>query len=550
VVAEDGKMAEMLNEFFSSVFTREDGDNVPEAERMETEELRGINITEWRIRKIIRKLRKDAAAGPDEIGPRLLQELEDGIVPGLTMIFRCSLETGDVPEDWKMANVTPIFKKGTKTDPGNYRPVSLTSVCCKVLETAIRDDLMRHLEQNRLVNPSQHGFMPGRSCCSNLLEFLERATAAVDEGLPYDVVFLDFAKAFDKVPKERLLEKLKAHGVRGEVLQWIRNWLTERKQRVVLNGKASSWARVLSGVPQGSVLGPILFLIFINDLDMEVKRLGIVRKFADDTKLGHGAGTDKERSEMQEALDALVAWAEKWGMQFNVAKCKVMHLGNNNIQQVYTMNGQQLGITKEEVDIGVAMIGTLKPSAQCRRAARTAQTVLGQLARGIHNRDRNIFLRLYQQYVRPHLEFASPAWSPWQEGDKECLEKVQRRAVGMIAGLKSRDYSERLKELGLTTLEERRHQLDMVQVYKIVNGVGGVKSEQWFKMSENVRETRRTDPTNIRIQAARLEVRRNFFSHRVPAAWNNVPAEIRQAKTAQAFKQAYKVHRRNMVAIS
>ncbi len=120
------------------------------------------------------------------------------------------------------------------------------------------------------------------------------------------------------------------------------------------------------------------------------------------------------------------------------------------------------------------------------------------------NRDKNIFLRLYYQYVRPHLEFASPAWSPWQEGDKECLEKVQRRAVGMIAGLKSRDYSERLKELGLTTMEERRHQLDMVQVYKIVNGVGGVNSEQWFKMAENARETRRMDPTNIRIQAARL----------------------------------------------
>jgi ribonuclease P/MRP protein subunit RPP40 len=147
-----------------------------------------------------------------------------------------------------------------------------------------------------------------------------------------------------------------------------------------------------------------------------------------------------------------------------------------------------------------------------KRAARTAQTVLGQLARGIHNRDRNIFLRLYQQYVRLHLVFGSPAWSPWQEGDKECLEKVQRRAVGMIAGLKSRDYNERLKELGLTTMEERRHQLDMVQVYKIVNGAGGVNSEQWFKMAENARETRKMDPMNIRIQAARLEIRRNFFS--------------------------------------
>jgi hypothetical protein len=127
------------------------------------------------------------------------------------------------------------------------------------------------------------------------------------------------------------------------------------------------------------------------------------------------------------------------------------------------MNEQQLGITEEEVDIGVAMVGSLKPSVQCRTAARTAQTVLGQLARGIHKRDRNIFLRLYQQYVRPHLEFASPAWSPWQEGDKECLETVQRMAVGMIAGLKPRDYSERLKELCLTTMEERRHQLDMAQ---------------------------------------------------------------------------------------
>jgi hypothetical protein len=222
--------------------------------------------------------------------------------PGTYNDFKTFTGDGEVPDDWKVAKVTPIFKNGSKSEPGHYRPVSLT---CNVLDTAIWDDLMEHLERNKLVNPSQPGFKSGKSCCSNLLEILEKATVGVDEGLPYDVVFLDFAKAFDKVTKERLLEKLMAHGAKGEVLNWIRNWLTDRWLRVFLNGMASSWARVISGVPLGSVLEPILFLIFINDQDMEVKRLGIMRNFADNTKLGHRASMEEERSEMQEALHAL-----------------------------------------------------------------------------------------------------------------------------------------------------------------------------------------------------------------------------------------------------
>ena len=271
------------------------------------------------------------AAGPDEIGPRLLQELEGAATAALTIIFRESVASGVVPDDWRRANVTPIFKKGTKMDPGNYRPVSLTSVCCKILEGLLKTTIMKHLEVNNLVNSSQHGFMAGRSCCTNLLEFLEEVTRAVDEGVPVDVIYLDFAKAFDKVPKERLLEKLRAHGVSGHLLRWIRNWLTGRQQRVVLNGKKSGWEQVLSGVPQGSVLGPLLFMIFINDLDVAARKAKFLKKFADDTKLGGRVSTEEERAALQEALNELCVWAATWGMEFNVKKCKVLHIGKTRI---------------------------------------------------------------------------------------------------------------------------------------------------------------------------------------------------------------------------
>jgi len=253
IVTEDEDMAVILNEFFSSVFTREEGE-VPAAEDRGAGSRENINITSWKVRKKIRKLRQTSAAGPDEIGPRLLQELENEVVEGLTLIYKRSLNSGTVPTDWKSANVTPIFKKGSRTDPGNYGPVSLTSVSCKIMESIIRDDLMSHLEKNGLIKPTQHGFLPGRSCTTNLLEFLERVTASVDDGKPFDVVFLDFAKAFDKVPKQRLLEKLRAHGVRGRVLVWIKSWLSGRKQRVVLNGKHSGWTDVLSEYPRAACL--------------------------------------------------------------------------------------------------------------------------------------------------------------------------------------------------------------------------------------------------------------------------------------------------------
>lgn len=219
-------------------------------------------------------------------------------------------------------------------------------------------------------------------------------------------------------------------------------------------------------------------------------------------------------------------------MQFNVGKCKVMHFGHRNQRHVYYMNGAALEETEEEKDVGVTVCSNLKPSAQCARAARTARAVLSQIVRAFHYRDRHIFVRLYKQYVRPHLEFCTPAWSPWTVGDVELLENVQRKMVGMVSGLRTRDYTERLKELGLQTLEERRHQADMCLVHKILHQQAELDPNVWFELATGgPRVTRAAaDPLNVRVVAGRLELRRNFFSIRTIEPWNCVPSGLKSVE--------------------
>ena len=242
----------------------------------------------------------------------------------------------------------------------NYRPVSLTCVCCKMMESLIKDDLTQHLQRNKLISPSQHGFMKNKSCTTNLLEFLEELTAEADSGKHVDIVYLDFAKAFDKVPTAKLMKKLKVHGVEGRAAAWIQAWLTGRTQRVTIKGKTSGWRRVWSGVPQGSVLGPVLFLIFINDLDSAATEKQTIKKFADDTKVMQVIETAEDAAELQRCLDRLCDWARTWGMAFNESKCHMMHVGLRNPGHVYYMNGVRLEASEKERDVGVTISSSLK----------------------------------------------------------------------------------------------------------------------------------------------------------------------------------------------
>ena len=351
---------------------------------------------------------------------------------------------------------------------------------------------MKHLEQNKLINDSQHGFTKGKSCATNLIQFFDKATEAVDRGSPVDIFYLDFAKAFDKVPHERLLEKVKSKGVGTKLLGWLRDWLTDRKQRVTCEGNLSEECTVESGVPQGTVLGPPLFNIFIDDIDDEASLINLLLKFADDTKGMKEIHNEEDAKQLQTTLDKLFGWSNKWGMKFNIDKCKIMHLGRNNPENIYTMGGKELVSVEEEKDVGVTIHKSLKPGRQCKRAAGTAMGVLRQIHHNFHFRDRHVFVKLYKQYVRPHLEFGTPAWNPWQKGDIDLLESVQEKAVKMVSGLKGTTYEERCQEIGLEPLVTRRANQDIIQTYKIVKKIDKLDPDRIFPFKNQTHNTRST----------------------------------------------------------
>ena len=278
---------------------------------------------------------------------------------------------------WLCANITPLFKKGDKLNPSNYRPVSLTSIICKVMETIVRDALMQHFLINGFIISEQHGFVPKKSCITNLLETMDLLTQAIEDGYPADIIFLDFAKAFDTVAHTRLISKLSSYGIVDKLLNWIKAFLNDRFQRVILGDNISQWIRVVSGVPQGSVLGPLLFVIFINDLVKNLPESCKCKLFADDTKLISIIKSNQDCEKMQLALDKLVFWSKTWLLKFNNDKCKVMHFGKNNLQFDYVMESNYLSKTEIERDLGVYVSRDLNWQHHINYMVNKANRILG-----------------------------------------------------------------------------------------------------------------------------------------------------------------------------
>ena len=242
-----------------------------------------INLSEETIFRKLLALNSNKAPGPDALHPHLLKSCAASLITPLFLLAQQSLASGSLPDLWKRAHVTPIHKKGCKFQPSNYRPISLTSQVVKLIKSIIREQIWDFLTESEVLNPCQHGFVKHKSCFTNLLESHNTWTSALDMGFGVDVIYLDYSKAFDSVPHLRLISKLQAYGIKGDLLKWISNFLIGRQQKVILNGSSSQWIDVTSGVPQGSVLSPLLFLLYVNDITDGVQ--STLEMFADDSKL-------------------------------------------------------------------------------------------------------------------------------------------------------------------------------------------------------------------------------------------------------------------------
>ena len=534
LVTSSAGIAREFNRYFTSVFTVEDVRNIPAPVIVYdgVEVLDEIRCSEPEIAAKIGDLDPNKAAGPDGFLPKVVKSVAVGLAPHLCQIFNRSLATGEVPLDMRSADVSPIHKKGPLTERGNFRPISLTSVPGKLLESVVKDRIVDHLDRHRLLGNSQHGFRRGRSTVTNLLEFYHTMFETLDRAGAVDVLFLDFRKAFDKVPHQRLMSKVRALGITGGVAQWVENWLVDRRQRVVVNGVSSEWSAVTSGVPQGSVLGPLLFLIYINDLDEGI--FSRVSKFADDTKLGINAADPAAIAALRRDLVLVGEWSDKWQMPFNTDKCHVLHVGGRNPKEDFVLLGRPVVAVSQEVDLGVVITEDFRFSAQCLAAEKKAQKILGYVKRMFHYRNKTTVLTLYQSLVRPLLEYAVQFWSPTLQTDIRRLERVQERATKLVPSIRLKGYQRRLQDLGLFTLEQRRLRGLLIETFKVLRGFSDVDAGNLFTLSQNPTRNHGFKVVPPRFRTTKF---RDFPTVRVCNVWNSLPERVVNAPSIEAFKR-------------
>ena len=505
-----------------------------------------ISVHYDNVLKVLLSLSSSTSPGPDGIHPAFLKNCASVVALPLTLIIRRSLETGVVPQEWKRSRVVPIFKSGSKCDPLNYRPVSLTSCCCKVAERLLAEHIHNYLQQSHLLSDRQFGFRRGHSTDDQLLLTYSKIVADVDGGRVVDSIYLDYSKAFDVLNHNILLEKLESIGFCPIIIRWIRSFLCGRLMQVAVSGTSSTPREVLSGVPQGSVLGPLLFIIYVNSLGVDFSCEWFA--FADDLKLfcsrPRMQGSEPDLA-LQRDLDALHQISLSWNLRLNPTKCVVIRFGARcgyepNSNSGYTLGGEVLRLVKSHRDLGVIVDTSLRFHLHVSTVVQKASSLVNQLLRCTVCRSPEFMLKLFVSHIRPILDYCSTVWNLGFLGDVRKLESIQRRWTREVFDFSDLDYRERLARLKLFSVSGRLLRADLIKVWKIFHpevetGLDSMFERQFHRATRG-HELKLSNPL------CHSEARRRFFNVRVVETWNGLPPGVVECGTVESFKANLDLH--------
>lgn len=534
--------AQTLNEHFASISKIENEPQIP-AQPIDTEfSLSSIHVTNQDVKDQLHLLNSSKPGGPDDISPKLLKLISSCIHYPLTLLFNRSLELGQVPYQWKMGNISAIFKgKGDDQDPTNYRPISVTSCLGKILEKIIFKYLFNYLEENKILTNYQSGFRPRDSTVNQLLELYQIIVENLDKGLELKFIFCDISKAFDKVWHQGLLHKLRNYGINGNIYNWFTSYLLDRKQRVISEGFSSTWLPTCAGVPQGSVLGPYLFLLYINDVVNNIDTN--VRLFADDTSLFTVIENANSIQALQEDLYKIAKWSEDWCIILNPSKTTSMTFTRKRNSQPLDVkfDDQTLKDVKHHTHLGLTLTSDASWDEHIKRTYSKAAYRLNILRMLKYDLDRKSLLRFYTSFIRPTLEYGDIVWDNISQQNQTLLENVQLDACRIITGLrKGTSHSILYNELGLCPLAERRKKHKLIQFYKILNNEAPTYLDNiLYRFNEqqsqyNLRSEKLKHPT------PKTKSYQDSFFISTTNLWNNLSPELNNATSLHSFKNLLK----------
>ena len=530
----DSQKAGLLSEYFGSVFTS-DNHVLPDFHVECDSKISSFHCETRTMVKIIKKLKLSSSPGPDGITVGFLKNIIAQIANPLCKLYNVSLSNGYIPKDWKIAHVIPIYKKGDAQLPSNYRPVSLTPILCKVLERIVRIQIVSYLFDNGIIPRSQHGFLSKKSTVSNLIECLDKWTENYDRGIQTDVIYLDYSKCFDSVVHSKLLYKLAKYGFSDNAYKWIENFLINRVQHVKVGTCLSDAQEVISGVPQGTVLGPLLFLCFSSDIKDIVKNCHL-SMYADDTKLYLGNKNINDCNLLQEDLNSVFSWAKSWQLKLNPDKTKHLCIGNCRVNFDFKLNGTDIDRVESICDIGVNIQSNLKFTNHCNRVVKRGFFNIRNMFNTFKGHNTEFYVNMYRTYVRPILESSSQVWSPYLIGNIDKLESVQRYFTRKLPGLSDRSYKDRLSHLQLESLEARRIKADIILYYKVLSNKTVVNTDNCIRTFNS----HRGHNHHLYHHYSRTEARKNFWANRIVKNWNSLSHEIVNCTSVYAFKKKLK----------